>query len=68
MTTTSDTMYQVIVSNDVDEDGDFKAEVLVNAKTSKVFFSKDREVLIGKARQWVAWHRNHDESVEMIDL
>ena len=37
-------------------------------KTIKVFYDSDREILIERARKFVAWHRNRDESVEAIEL
>lgn len=63
-----ETIYQVILSNGVDADGWYRAEVLVNARPEKLFLREDRAEAFEKAREWVEWHRSRDESVEMIDL
>ena len=65
---TTEHEYAVILSNDVDSHGFYRAELLVDAVTKRVFFDRDREAVLEACRAWVAWDRNHDASVEMIDL
>ena len=65
--------YQLIVSNGVDVDGHYEGTVRHDdenhaPRTIKVFYDIDRENLIARARQFVAWHRSRDESVEAIEL
>ena len=68
-----DEHYELIVSNGMDVDGHYEGTVLLDnenhaAKPIKTFYDIDRENLIERARKFVAWHRNRDESVEAIEL
>jgi len=60
--------YELRVSNEPDALGHYLANVYGDDRYITTKADVDRAAAIAKAREYVAWHKAHDESEEVIEL
>lgn len=60
--------YIILLGNEPDPDGDYRAEIVNGNECLKLFFRKDREDALNEAQQWCDAHASYDPAnVERIE-
>lgn len=60
--------YEIRVATEPDMNGGYFARVYLGGQWLDSMYDADRDKVIGQAREYVRWHRDRDDTFEVVEL